>query len=185
MRMWGIALVLCLLGSGSAMGAESASVPVVVRVKAGGLNVQAEGGPLLFTATAGRAAELSALSAPSIAITDARGLRDAGWHVTVRSTDLLSQEGHRLPSEALVFQAEGGVVEGVSGTALDPVGGPYQTRARGSLASGLKILSSSAGFGMGRFRYRIDPGQFSLRLGEDTQPGDYQGTLTFTVVTGP
>jgi len=162
-----------------------ATVPVTVSVVGGELQA-ASSGVVAFPAVTldGTDHDSAAVSAPSFTLVDARGTGE-GWNLTMQSSDLT--DGSSVIRAANVkFDPAGGSLSKVKGQAVDASSGPKETGSgQVSLDTTRKVVTTSAGYGKGRYVYEPQSASFSLHVDASTLTGNYTGTITATLSSGP
>jgi hypothetical protein len=188
-----LVLALTLLGltprPAQAAPATQAAVTVQVKVSAGGMSITSNGGAIDFGAVsvANSGQPIPAISVVSLNITDSTGTA-RGWNVTFQASDLTDGTGLVPASTGLHFSPSGGTVTAVSGQPIDGTNGPRETNiGTQSLATPVRVLSANAGYGQGSYTYTPSANSLTLTLpvGLQIGTGNFTGTLTATVQSGP
>lgn len=109
-----------------------------------------------------------------------------GWSVSVQAGDLVysgENGGTNIPATNLAVSTANAPGY-VSGGPIDPGNGPFAPAggATGSLDQPRTVLVSNAGYGDGTYTQNLD---LTLTIPGGASPGNYSGTITFTVATGP
>lgn len=108
-------------------------------------------------------------------IRDARGT-GAGWRLFAEASDFIERgrDDHIIPAAGFLVNTEPTVFTVAGNTAPAGFTGPLNTP--------LKLAEAPAGNGMGR--YQIQPA-VTLNIPADVYAGEYDSTLTLTLVSGP
>lgn len=120
------------------------------------------------------------------------GLTNAGWNVTLLSSDFSYSGPHNgapIPASNLGILTARPPVR-ISGQAVSPVGGPRTTNVIGTLNVARKTLQADGPtgvilltyYGIGTYRQAID---LSLTVPGQAAAGTYTATLTVTMSAGP
>lgn len=117
---------------------------------------------------------------------DAENGTAPGWSVSVQSGDLVysgDHDGTNIPAANLAVSAASAPGH-ISGNAIDPGNGPFAPAggATGSLDQPRTVLVANAGYGDGVYNQNLD---LVFTIPGGSKPGNYSGTITFTVATGP
>ena len=109
-----------------------------------------------------------------------------GWSVSLQAGDLVysgENGGTNIPAANLAVSTANAPGH-VSGDPIDPGNGPFAPAggATGSLDQPRTVLVSNAGYGDGTYTQNLD---LTLTIPGGASPGNYSGTITFTVATGP
>jgi hypothetical protein len=97
---------------------------------------------------------------------------DAGWDVTIVSSDLTGDNGGTIAADNVSLDSFGDLTS-ISGATTGVVPG-----STGSIGSATTLLSAPAGDGVGDYTQAFDLG---LVVPADSLAGDYSGTLTVTI----
>jgi hypothetical protein len=172
-------LLSCLLGAARAQETQ----PISVQLGGGPLTITLDGDLEFGTRVlSGVDQQYQALSAPQVQVVDARGT-GAGWVIALESTEFTAGAAS-LPADLLTFSADGGTLVSLFGQPVSGAG-PRETGASASLASPLRVVESSAGSGMGTYRWLPSAQRFVLKIPGTTPAGAYRATLTFSLTSGP
>ena len=160
----------------------------VVRIQGGALGISSDGTALQFreaVCNSEKTQWVEAETCPAFLIVDASGT-GRGWHVSVSVQDLTNARGDVIQGRQIYFSGRGAQAQlwGLSGDSPQSSGGPVESEARLPLGQA-QVVSCRAGYGRGRYRWAPRPQQFLLELLPDTAPGNYQGQVTFTVLSRP
>ncbi|UCZ52148.1 hypothetical protein LGQ02_15020 [Bacillus shivajii] len=106
-----------------------------------------------------------------------------GWHITVKAEPLTNQHGHRLPPGSLNIEAP------VLSNIEEHSSAASELKVRGGaidLNDGLKLVSASAGGGIGSFLVSFGSHALGLTLEpEHTMEGTYSTTIIVNITAGP
>lgn len=179
------AAVLFLLLQSGAYAGTTVSVPVTVNVVGGDLQVGAAGAIEFPSVTLdGSDVDAQAAAAPSFTLVDARGTGE-GWNLTLQSTDLTDGE-KSIDASNFLFNPTGGSITAVKGQSIDVTNGPKESNAGAvSLDTPRKVVTTSQGYGKGKYTYEPASPGFQLHVDASTLTGSYTGTVTATVASGP
>ncbi|MHB2018628.1 MAG: WxL domain-containing protein [Candidatus Xenobia bacterium] len=182
MRRWLPALIVLLL-TGALAAQQQNTRDMTVQLLPGALSISARG-VLRFTVTStGSAQDVTAVSAPTFRIVDARG-SGAGWHVTFSGihVPVLGERGGAVDSAAIRFTPAGSGLTVISGS---NTGIRLATSGELTLTGPVPAISADRGSGQGTYEYSPPPSSFHLHVPADIPPGDYSTTLTATIFSGP
>jgi hypothetical protein len=98
---------------------------------------------------------------------------------------LTSSTGFVLQASALQFTGSGGSLTVLAGTPVDPANGPAETDSSGPMSSGVTVVSTQPGYGMGTYLYQPLARNFQLSIPASIPAGDYQGTMVANLLVGP
>jgi|GEM_PF-6863501 len=167
--------------------AATTTVPVNVTVASGGYTIVVLGGGTIEFGTVtlnGDDQTVSPTSVATLRIIDATG-SNAGWNVTFVVTDFISGS-NTIPKANLSFNPSGGSITRVSGQTIDGSNGPKETGGGSqALSTPVKVVTTNAGYGKGRYDYLAAPSSFSLMVPATVLVGTYASTLTATLSSGP
>ncbi len=176
-------IFLCL----SVRSSCAATAPATITVVSGGLVVTViGGGSVAFSNLTlnGTDQTVNPTGTPTIRVIDATG-SNAGWNVTFTATDFISG-ANTIPNTNFSFNPTGGSLVRISGQAVDGTNGPKEAGGGSQVLSGsVKALTTSAGYGKGKYDYTPATGSFSLTVPATTLVGTYTSTLTITLSSGP
>ncbi len=162
-----------------AVTAFAPSAGADVGVGAGTLDFDPTGAPSIgsfSSVTLNGTPQLTSLTVAPFTIVDATG-SGAGWNVLLTVSDLVNG-GSTITASNVSMSAP--VVTGAGASSLTGVAGHASA---GGFNSGEKIVTASAGNGMGT--YLISPRLLKLTVPVTALTGTYSSTATIAVVSGP
>jgi hypothetical protein len=187
-----VALVLaCMLVTDGAWGqaAVQTAVPVQLKIVTGGLSITSSGGAVDFGTVnvASTGQTVTASSVMSLTLSDASGAA-RGWSLTLQASDLSDGTGVIPATPNLRINPTGGTITALGGQAIDATNGPRETsQGTQPLGSPVRILFANPGYGVGTYRYTPGPNSLTLTVPQGLRvgTGNFSGTLTATILTGP
>lgn len=110
-----------------------------------------------------------------------QGANTSGFHMNIVMSAPLTSGARTIASSNLTFTAAGGIITPLT-PGSDP--GPVETGLTGTLDNSLKVLTSPAP-DRGRWSYAPSATNFVLSAPVEAYTGNYTGTLTATLISGP
>jgi hypothetical protein len=131
--------------------------------------------------------KVQAASAPSFVLQDATGTQ-GGWELTFQASDLVDNRSkNRISAANFKFRpSPAATVIKLTGQPIDSVNGPKEMEENElPLNVPQKIVTSTNGFGRGRYLFVTHPSSFVQEFPADMLAGNYSGTLTATLFNKP
>lgn len=179
-RVAGAALASVMVGS---LFASPALAADAVTQEVTGGSYTASVADLALTAVSYSHSEQTQTGTMVLSADDSTGT-DAGWNVTVMTSDFAKTGGGTAIPAANFALTSAAAPTMTAGQAIDATGGPKvpTTSPVGTLDAAKKVEQADAGFGKGT--YAQDLG-VSLTIPAQTLAGTYTGTLTTSITSAP
>jgi hypothetical protein len=169
-----LAVAALFLGgmAGTAFAADTGSVVNATAGVIGGDRTATLGGDVAFPAVDASHSDVAATDqATSVEVNDLSAT-DAGWAVTIVSSDLAGPSGTSIPAADVSVDSFGDL------TPISGVSTGITTGSTGSIGSAVTLLSAPVTDGVGDYTQAFDLG---MVVPADSLAGSYSGTLTVTI----
>lgn len=178
---FGLVCGITLLAS---MVAPAAAIDTVIQPLMGGVRTASVANLTLSTASYAHTDQANN-GAMTLSVDDssATGL---GWNVTIQSSAFAysgAYNGNTIPAANFAITLANAPAF-TAGQAIDPTNGPKvpSSNATGTLDVARKVLQANAGYGQGSYSQLLT---VSLTIPGQSREGNYTGTLTVSVSSGP